>query len=159
MSAEKNLPSKQRTWKHWSACCNCRHFRMRFEEFHRFSWAYEILWHPLCPCASVCDTIFAGWKVNSIRKFDRKRPAYKNFSKYSTILFFFSFFFPCKRRILYSKKFSSAKNFVKSDRPAVRQEFIFVKRRSSLVALRSFGRCFVAYRWFSHSWIFLIPHL
>ena len=31
--------------------------------------------------------------------------------------------------ILYSKKFSSAKNFVKSDRQAVRQEFIFVKRR------------------------------
>ena len=61
--------------------------------------------------------------------------------------------------ILYSKKFSSAKNFVKSDRPAVRQEFIFVKRRLSLVALRSFGHCFVAYRWFSHSWIFLIPHL
>ena len=36
-------------------------------------------------------------------------------------------------QILYSKKFSSAKNFVKSDRQAVRQEFIFVKRRSSLV--------------------------
>ena len=35
--------------------------------------------------------------------------------------------------LLYSKKFSSAKNFVKSDRPAVRQEFIFIKRRSSLV--------------------------
>ena len=48
--------------------------------------------------------------------------------------------------LLYSKKFSSAKSFVKSDRPAVRQEFIFVKRRSSLVSLRSFGRCFVAYR-------------
>ena len=31
--------------------------------------------------------------------------------------------------ILYSKKFSSAKNFVKSDRRAVHQEFIFVKRR------------------------------
>ena len=64
-----------------------------------------------------------------------------------------------KFMLLYSKKFSSAKNFVKSNRPVVRQEFIFVKRRSSLVALRSFGRCFVAYRWFSHSWIFLIPHL
>ena len=49
-------------------------------------------------------------------------------------------------QVLDSKKFSSAKNFVKSDRPAVRQEFIFAKRRSSLVALRSFGRCFVAYR-------------
>ena len=61
--------------------------------------------------------------------------------------------------LLYSKKISSAKNFVKNNRPAVRQEYIFVKRRSSLVALRSFGRCFVAYRWFSHSWIFLIPHL
>ena len=35
--------------------------------------------------------------------------------------------------ILYSRKFSSAKNFVKSDRQAVRQEFIFVERRSSLV--------------------------
>ena len=54
---------------------------------------------------------------------------------------------------------SSAKNFVKSDRPAVRQEFIFVKHRSSLVALRSFGRCFVAYRLSSHPWIFLMPHL
>ena len=31
--------------------------------------------------------------------------------------------------LLYSKKFSSEKNFVKSDRQAVRQEFIFVKRR------------------------------
>ena len=35
--------------------------------------------------------------------------------------------------VLYSRKFSSAKNFVKSDRRAVRQEFIFVKRHSSLV--------------------------
>ena len=34
-----------------------------------------------------------------------------------------------KKKLLYSKKFSSAKNFVKSDRQAVRQEFIFVKRR------------------------------
>ena len=62
-------------------------------------------------------------------------------------------------QILYSKKFSSAKNFVKSDCPAVRQEFIFVKRRSSLVALQSFGHRSVAYRLSSHSWIFLIPHL
>ena len=44
-----------------------------------------------------------------------------------------------------------SENFVKSDRPAVRQEFIFVKRRSSLVALRSFGRHSVAYRLSSHS--------
>ena len=36
---------------------------------------------------------------------------------------------PAVSKILYSKKFSSAKNFVKSDRQAVRQEFIFVKRR------------------------------
>ena len=36
-------------------------------------------------------------------------------------------------QILYSRKFSSVKNFVKSDRQAVRQEFIFVKCRSSLV--------------------------
>ena len=37
--------------------------------------------------------------------------------------------------ILYklSRKISSANNFVKSDRQAVRQEFIFVKRRPSLV--------------------------
>ena len=35
--------------------------------------------------------------------------------------------------VLYGRKFSSAKNFVKSDRRAVRQEFIFGKRRSSLV--------------------------
>ena len=54
--------------------------------------------------------------------------------------------------LLYSRKFSSAKNFVKSDRQAVRQEFIFVKSRSSLV-------CSFAYRLSSHSWIFLIPHL
>ena len=46
----------------------------------------------------------------------------------------------------YSKKFSSAKHFVKSNRPAVRQEFIFIKRRSSHVALRSFGRRSVVYR-------------
>ena len=39
--------------------------------------------------------------------------------------------------LLYSKKFSSAKNFVKSDRQAVRQEFIFVTRR---VARFVFGR-------------------
>ena len=39
--------------------------------------------------------------------------------------------------ILYSKKFSSAKNFVKSDRQAVRQEFIFVKHRVALVFGRS----------------------
>ena len=54
-------------------------------------------------------------------------------------------------RLLYSKKFLSAKNFVKSDHPAVRQEFIFVKRRSSLVALRPFGRPSVVYRLSSHS--------
>ena len=35
--------------------------------------------------------------------------------------------------VLYSRKFSSAKNFVKSDPQALRQEFIFVKRRSSLI--------------------------
>ena len=35
--------------------------------------------------------------------------------------------------LLNSRKFSSAKNFIKSDRQAVRQEFIFVKSRSSLV--------------------------
>ena len=35
--------------------------------------------------------------------------------------------------VLYSRTFSSAKSFIKSDRQAVRQEFIFVKRRSSLV--------------------------
>ena len=39
--------------------------------------------------------------------------------------------------ILYSKKFSSAKNFVKSDRQAVRQEFIFVKRIARFVFGRS----------------------
>ena len=36
-------------------------------------------------------------------------------------------------QLLYSRKFSSAKNFAKSDRQAVRREFIFVKSRSSLV--------------------------
>ena len=36
-------------------------------------------------------------------------------------------------RLLYGRKFSSAKNFVKSDCRALRQEFIFVKRRPSLV--------------------------
>ena len=40
-------------------------------------------------------------------------------------------------KVLYSKKISSAKNFVKSDRQAVRQEFIFVKRR---IARFVFGR-------------------
>ena len=39
--------------------------------------------------------------------------------------------------ILYSKKFSSAKNFVKSDHQAVRQEFIFVKRIARFVFGRS----------------------
>ena len=45
----------------------------------------------------------------------------------SAILFYTS------PRVLYSRIFSSAKNFVKSDRQAVHQEFIFVKRRLSLV--------------------------
>ena len=47
---------------------------------------------------------------------------------------------------LYSRKFSSAKNFVKSNRQAVRQELIFVKRRSSLDRLfvvRSSLFCFL----------------
>ena len=39
--------------------------------------------------------------------------------------------------LLYSKKFSSTKNFVNSDRQAVRQEFIFVKRQVALVFGRS----------------------
>ena len=39
----------------------------------------------------------------------------------------------CRTSLLYSRKFSSANNFVKSDRQAVRQEFIFVKCRTSLV--------------------------
>ena len=52
------------------------------------------------------------------------------------------------------KKYCRARNFRQ-----VRQEFTFVKRRSSLVARRSFGRRSVAYRLSSHSWIFLIPHL
>ena len=39
--------------------------------------------------------------------------------------------------VLYSKKFSSAKNFVRSDRQAVRQEFIFVKRIARFVFGRS----------------------
>ena len=38
-----------------------------------------------------------------------------------------------RAEILYRRKFSSAKNFVKSDRQAVRQKIIFVKSRSSLV--------------------------
>ena len=37
------------------------------------------------------------------------------------------------RGVLYCRKFSSAKYFVKSDRQAVHQELIFVKRRSSLI--------------------------
>ena len=36
-------------------------------------------------------------------------------------------------RLLYSRKFSSAKNFVKSDHQAARQEFTFVKHRSLLI--------------------------
>ena len=39
--------------------------------------------------------------------------------------------------VLYSKKISSANNFVKSDRQAVRQEFIFVKRIARFVFGRS----------------------
>ena len=50
--------------------------------------------------------------------------------------------------LLYSRKFLSAKNFVKSDRQAVCQEFIFVK-------LRSFGRRSFVFRFSSHSRIFL----
>ena len=50
--------------------------------------------------------------------------------------------------LLYNRKFSSAKNFVKNDRQAVRQEFIFVKRRS-------FGRRSFAFRFSSHSRIFV----
>ena len=59
-------------------------------------------------------------------------------------------------KVLYSKKFSSAKNFVKSDRQAVRQEYIFVKRRSSLVCssvVRSLLFCLLSI------FAFLIPHL
>ena len=37
------------------------------------------------------------------------------------------------QHVLYSRKFSSAKNFVKCDRQAVRQEFVFVKNRPSLL--------------------------
>ena len=50
-----------------------------------------------------------------------------------------------------ARNFRQRKISSKSDRPAVRQEFIFVKRRSSLVALRAFGRRSVAYRLSSHS--------
>ena len=52
--------------------------------------------------------------------------------------------------VLYSRKFSSAKNSVKSDRRAVRQEFIFVRRWST-----SFGRRSLALRFSSHSRMFV----
>ena len=58
------------------------------------------------------------------------------------------------KRILYSRKFSSAKNFVKvTVRQFVRNLF------SSKAGRRSFALCSFAYRLSSHSWIFLIPHL
>ena len=44
--------------------------------------------------------------------------------------------------ILYSRKFSSAKNFVKSDRQAVRHEFYF--RQKPVVAHLLFARSVVA---------------
>ena len=61
---------------------------------------------------------------------------------------------PCGRQ------FSSAQNFVKSDCQAVCQEFLFVKRRSSLVC-RFGDRTVVAFFAFrlSNSWIILIHHL
>ena len=46
--------------------------------------------------------------------------------------------------VLYSKKISSAKNFVKGDHQAVRQEFIFVKRIARFVFGRSV-RLFMVY--------------
>ena len=55
--------------------------------------------------------------------------------------------------ILYSQKFSSAKNFVKSDRQAVSSEIYF--RQTSVVTrllLRSFGRSSFAYRSSSHEY-------
>ena len=54
--------------------------------------------------------------------------------------------------ILYSRKFSSVKRFVKSDRQAVGQEFIFVKCRSSLVCSLIVRSSIFAYRLSSHSW-------
>ena len=56
-------------------------------------------------------------------------------------MFFFFFFFFGKVQFvdsLYSKKFSWPKNFVKSYRQAVCQEFIFVKHRSSRKKLTMF---------------------
>ena len=62
----------------------------------------------------------------------------------------------CLIKVLYSREFSSAKNFVKSDRWAVCQEFIFVKRQSSLVCssvIRSSLFCL------SFIFTFLVPDL
>ena len=58
-----------------------------------------------------------------------------------------------------ARNFRQRKILSKATVPAVRQEFNFVKRRSSLVALRSFDRRSVAFCLSSHSWIFLIPRL
>ena len=60
--------------------------------------------------------------------------------KFSYRIKFRSFFSKVRKFALYSRKFSSAKKFVKSDRRALRQKFIFVKRRPSLV--RSLLCCF-----------------
>ena len=62
--------------------------------------------------------------------------------------------------ILYSRKFSSAKNFVKSDRQAVRQEFIFVQvgcRSFALRSLRSSLFCFIA-SLHMHEYRYFCPH-
>ena len=64
--------------------------------------------------------------------YDRKFPFFfliNNFPEWPI----FSSRIPIIKRQCFIRKFSSAKNFVNSDRQAVRHEYIFVKRRSSLV--------------------------
>ena len=68
------------------------------------------------------------------------RPVNSDFDIFIRILFY------CIARNFRQRKISSKATVL-----AVRQEFIFVKRRSSRVAFWSFGRRSVAYRLSSHS--------
>ena len=63
----------------------------------------------------------------------RKFPFFFLINNFPELPIFFITHSNNQKTILYSRKFSSAKNFVNSDRQAVRQEYVFVKRRSSLV--------------------------
>ena len=83
---------------------------------------------------AVFSSLSKVWGQNSIfRFFVIFNAIYYLINNFPELPIFFITHSNDQKTILYSRKFSSAKNFVNSDRQAVRQEYIFVKRRSSLV--------------------------